>query len=324
MSSTNHPPLDELRARAELSRAALAANVTELRGRITRVTSPSNIKAEVRSYVRTEREGLVDNLRHRAADNPLQAAAVAAALAYPALSILRAVPVPLMLIAAGLFLTTKRGQDSSAAVKSKMDEAVRRGTATVAEATDAVTSAVSDKFSALRTQATSAGAAGASMIPDAAKLREGTEAAKTKLAELASGTVQGVSTRANRARGSVSRFASENALLLAGIGAVAGALLASSFPVSDAEDRVLGPGKRKVKDAARATAVTGMEKAGAVAADALESITSAASREGLDSAGLQQAVGDLAGKARAVAERSVDAALGHEQQQQMFSERNPT
>jgi hypothetical protein len=46
---------------------------------------------------------------------------------------------------------------------------------------------------------------------------------------------------------------------------------------------------------------------------------------------LHQAVGDLAGKARAVAERSVDAALGQERQQehpqqnqQNFSERNPT
>ena len=70
MSSNNDPSLDDLRARAELSRAALAANVTELRGRVARVASPENIKAEVRSYARHEREGLVDGLRKRAAENP--------------------------------------------------------------------------------------------------------------------------------------------------------------------------------------------------------------------------------------------------------------
>ena len=93
------------------------------------------------------------------------------------------------------------------------------------------------------------------------------------------------------------------------------------------ENRVLGPGKRKVKDAARAAAAMGMDKAGAVVADAVESVSSAAAREGLDGSALHQAVGDLAGKARAVAERSVDAALGQkhqEQPQQTFSERNPT
>src|SRR5688572_24215174 len=136
MSSHNDPSLDDLRARAELSRAALAANVTELRGRVARVTSPTNIKAEVRNYARHEREGFVDGLRKRAAENPLQAAAVAAAIAYPALSMARAIPMPLMLIGAGLFLTTKRGQDSAATMQAKMNEAVRQGTETVTAMTE--------------------------------------------------------------------------------------------------------------------------------------------------------------------------------------------
>lgn len=63
MSLTHDPSIEELRTRSELHRATLAANVTELRGRIARVTSPANIKAEVRTYVRNERESLVDNIR---------------------------------------------------------------------------------------------------------------------------------------------------------------------------------------------------------------------------------------------------------------------
>jgi hypothetical protein len=199
--------------------------------------------------------------------------------------------------------------------------------------TDTVTSRVSDTVSGLRDQVSaaagtmSADLAGA--VPRAATLREGTEAVTAKLANMASDTVQEVSSRASRAGGSASRFASDNAVLLAGVGVIAGALLAASFPMSRAENRVLGPGNRKVKDAARAAAAMGMDKAGAVVADAVESVSSAAKREGLDGSALHQAVGDLTGKARAVAERSVDAALGqkqehHAQEQQTFSERNPT
>ena len=40
----------------------------DVRGRIAGVTSPRNIKAGVRSYVRHERESIVDSLRRRAAD----------------------------------------------------------------------------------------------------------------------------------------------------------------------------------------------------------------------------------------------------------------
>lgn len=339
MSSTHDPSIEELRARSELSRAALTVNVAELRGRIARLTSPAEIRSEVRNYVRSERDGFLDNLRARAADNPLQAAAVAAAVAYPALSLARAIPVPLMLIGAGLFLTTKRGMKSSAAMKAKMNDAGRRVTDTVTDMTETVTSRVSDTVSGLRDQtASAAGHGSAEPAGSVATLGEETEAVTAKLANMASETVQEISSRASRARGSATRFASDNAVLLAGVGVIAGALLAASFPTTRTENRVLGPGKRKVKDAARAAAAKGMDKAGAVVADVVESVGSAAAREGLDGAGLQQAVGDLTGKARAVAERSVDAALGqgaqghqgqerqgyHQQEQQSFSERNPS
>jgi hypothetical protein len=328
MSSPNDPSIEELRTRAELSRAALAANVAQLRGCVTRVTSPANIKAEVRSYARSEREGLVERLRQRAADNPLQAAAVTAAVAYPALSLVRAIPLPLMLIGAGLFLTTKRGQDSSAAMQEKMNEAVQRGTETVTAVVEPVAARVTETVSGLREQAASvAGAASAAVASaaDPATLRSGVEAARDKLTTMASDTMHSVSDRARHTGSSTGRFVSDNAMLIAGLGAIAGAVLAAAFPLSETENRVLGPGKRKVKDAARAAAAMGMDKAGSVVADTIESVKSAAAREGLDGAGLQETVGDFADKARAVAERSVDAALGqHQDQQQSFSERNPT
>jgi len=180
----------------------------------------------------------------------------------------------------------------------------------------------------LREKATAAAgtlsAAAEGIVPRPATLRQEADAVTARLATVASETVQGAAAQASRARGSAAKFASDNAVLLAGVGVLAGALLAASFPVSSAENRVLGPGKRKVRDAARAAAAMGIDKAGAVVADAVDSVASAAAREGLDAASLQQAVGGLSEKARAVAERSVGAALGQKQEQQSFSERNPT
>src|SRR4051812_47983410 len=105
--------VDQLREESERTRAALAATVLEIRGRvgetaaeIKTMVSPSHIKREIGNYVRHERESIVESVQRNARDNPLQTAAIAAAAAYPALGLLRALPMPLWLIGAGLFLTS--------------------------------------------------------------------------------------------------------------------------------------------------------------------------------------------------------------------------
>src|SRR6476620_6895843 len=125
MPSTREPSVEELREESERSREALASTVGELRdtvgntaAEIKTLISPANIKKEIRNYVREERESVVQSIQRRAQDNPLQMAAVGAAIAYPAWSMLRAIPTALLLIGAGLFLTSKRGQQSAKDIKA--------------------------------------------------------------------------------------------------------------------------------------------------------------------------------------------------------------
>ena len=100
MNDRTNVTVELLRRESELTRAELAGTVTELRGRvgdtaseIQTMASPSHIKAEIKSFIREERQSLTQSLERKIRDNPLQAAAVGAALAYPAL-LLRAIPAP--------------------------------------------------------------------------------------------------------------------------------------------------------------------------------------------------------------------------------------
>jgi ElaB/YqjD/DUF883 family membrane-anchored ribosome-binding protein len=107
--------LEELRRESEVTRAALTNTVHELRdkigqtaGEVKDLLSPANVTEEVKGYVRDKREHLYANVERKVRDNPLQAAAVGAAIAYPLFSIARRMPIPLMLIGAGLFLTRQK------------------------------------------------------------------------------------------------------------------------------------------------------------------------------------------------------------------------
>jgi ElaB/YqjD/DUF883 family membrane-anchored ribosome-binding protein len=157
MPSTLEPTVEELREESERSREALACTVGELRdtvgntaAELKTIISPAHIKKEIRNYVRAERESMVQSIQRRAQDNPLQMAAVGAAVAYPVWSLLRAIPTPLLLIGAGLFLTSKRGQQSANEIKAKVDDAAHQGTEKVSDLAGAVRSDLEDRLAGAR------------------------------------------------------------------------------------------------------------------------------------------------------------------------------
>jgi hypothetical protein len=157
-SMPNHEfSVEELRKESERSREALAFTVQELRDRVGDTTtelktlvSPAFIKKEIRNYVREERESVVQSIQQRAKDNPLQMAAIGAAVAYPALSLLRSIPTPLLLIGAGLFFTSKRGQQSAKDLSTKADDALRQGAAKASELAGAVRSDLEERRAGAR------------------------------------------------------------------------------------------------------------------------------------------------------------------------------
>jgi hypothetical protein len=119
MASSNgrDPSLSQLERESEMTRAQLVDTVDELRTRVTDTAndlrervSPAAIKEDVKDYVRQTRGQLFETIERRARENPLQAVAIGAGLAYPALRILRSIPAPIFLIGAGIALAGPAGR----------------------------------------------------------------------------------------------------------------------------------------------------------------------------------------------------------------------
>jgi ElaB/YqjD/DUF883 family membrane-anchored ribosome-binding protein len=338
--------VDQLREESERTRQALASTVTELRDRvgdsateIKTIVSPSHIKQEIRDYVRRESESLVETVQRKAKENPLQMAAIAAAVAYPALGLLRALPTPLWLIGAGLFLTSKRGRQAAEDLKTQVEDVVQQGTEKAAdlagavrsdvenrvagarygleEVRDTVTSTVGGLADKARTVFHDARDAAAGLVEDGTK--KATVAADhigTAFSQTTSSMKEGAGEMARTSRNSVTDFINDNPLLVAGIGAAVGAIIAASIPPSEAENRLFGAGSEKLKEKAREAAAEGIDKVGDLAAETAGSVAAAAAREGLDATGVQNALNKVADGVRAVADRGVDTALGNQKQPQ--------
>lgn len=348
--------VEELREESERSREALASTVGELREKVgdtatelKTLISPAHIKQEIRNYVREERENIVQSIQRQAKDNPLQMAAVGAAVAYPVLSLLRAIPTPLLLIGAGLFLTSKRGQQSAKDIKAKVDDVVSQGTEKVSDLAGAVRSDLEDRLAGARYGAEELGS---TVVSAAAAVTDRAQAAFRDAADTATSAFGGAAGKAvsavegagaavgetagaardqaaavgARSFNSVTSFVNDNALLVAGIGAAVGAFIAASIPASEAENRLFGAGSEKLKDKAREVAAQGIEAAGDIAAEAAGSVATAAAREGIDAAGVQRTLNNVADSVRKVADRGLETALGATPQSghQPITERNAT
>ena len=118
MQQTADRSLRELQREAEQTRAGLNQTVDQLKASVADTASeirqrisPENIKAEVSNYVRSRGESMLEDITAAARRNPMQAVAVGASLAYPLLRFARSVPLPVLMLGAGLFFAgSKSGQ----------------------------------------------------------------------------------------------------------------------------------------------------------------------------------------------------------------------
>src|SRR3954453_14610086 len=124
--------VEELRRESEQSRAQLAATVDRLKEQIADTAedirhkvSPESIKAEVTGFISHKTHDWLDTLKRQAMDNPMQAIAAGAAIAVPALRLARGVPLPLLMIGAGLVLSSKTVRDRAAEAASPGIEKAR-------------------------------------------------------------------------------------------------------------------------------------------------------------------------------------------------------
>lgn len=165
MPQTDTRSLQQIKRETEQTRAGLTDTVEQLRTTVADTASdirqrisPEHIKAEVSDYIRSRGEQLLDDVTAAARRNPMQAVAIGASVAYPLLRMARAIPLPVLMVGAGLFFAgSKTGQAASQKAMDMAsdlsDEVQRRAHDVrdqVAESAAAAKAFASDNFDRLR------------------------------------------------------------------------------------------------------------------------------------------------------------------------------
>jgi hypothetical protein len=268
--------VEELRRESERSRAELTSTVDQLRERITDTAedirhkvSPQHIKSEVSGYIGHKTQGWVEALKQQAMDNPMQAVAAGTAVAVPLLRLARGFPLPLLMIGAGLALTSKtvRGRAAEAAAPAVgkageiLDEASERARVLRGDIKDRLSSAqrqaagmandAQDSAEGMADELRSRTGQAASTVGD--KLRSGMDAVK----DTAGAAKDAAATAPAKAR----ELIGDNAALIGGLGIAIGAIIAAAVPQTKAEAKVMGPASDSVKKAAGEAVQSGFEAA---------------------------------------------------------------
>jgi hypothetical protein len=121
MAQTDTRSLQQIKRETEQTRAGLTDTVEQLKTGVAETASdirhrisPDAIKAEVSGYIKSRGEQLWNDVTTAARNNPMQAVAVGASVAYPLLRLARAIPIPVLMVGAGLFFAgSKTGQAAS-------------------------------------------------------------------------------------------------------------------------------------------------------------------------------------------------------------------
>jgi len=175
MTQIANPSLRELKRETEDTRAGLTQTVEQLRSSVTETASdlrqrisPEAIKAEVSGYVRSRGERLMEDITSAARRNPMQAVAVGASVAYPLLRLARAIPLPVLMVGAGLFFAgSKTGQSvtqKASDLASDLSDEVRRRSHDLSDQIGATITATKDMAVDAVGQANEAVASGADQL----------------------------------------------------------------------------------------------------------------------------------------------------------------
>jgi hypothetical protein len=121
MPQTDTRSLQQIKRETEQTRAGLTDTVEQLKTSVADTASdirqrisPDSIKAEMSNYIKSRGERLLNDVTDAARNNPMQAVAVGASLAYPLLRLARSIPLPVLMVGAGLFFAgSKTGRDAT-------------------------------------------------------------------------------------------------------------------------------------------------------------------------------------------------------------------
>lgn len=176
--------LQQLKRETEQTRANLMDTVEQLRATVSESASdirerirPDAIKSEISQYFRTRAEQLLEDAKR----NPMQAVAVGATVGYPLLRLARAIPLPVWMMGAGLFLAksstgqslTKKAADAASDLSNTMVQRTKEMSERAADTASAAKSLASEKITRLTDAVT--GVARSTSDEAAANLAAGSE-----------------------------------------------------------------------------------------------------------------------------------------------------
>ena len=195
MPQTDTRSLHQIKRETEKTRDGLTDTVEQLRTSVAETASdirqrisPDAIKAEVSDYIKSRGERLMNDVTAAARRNPMQAVAVGASVAYPLLRLARTIPLPVLMVGAGLFFAGSKTEQSATRKAGEIasdisDEVARRArdfgnqVGESASAAKAYASDQLDRASAAVSGGTdrvsrAADAAGATLASNSQKLQE--------------------------------------------------------------------------------------------------------------------------------------------------------
>ena len=315
MISESGDAVRELSREAEITREGLETSVSELNKKMSgtiddlkdRLT-PSHIKEEFKGYIREESSEILSSLQRKAHDNPLQAIAIGAAVAYPFWGVLKSIPVPLLLIGGGVWLSRQNNGKLSRAVKEgagDLAQSVKDAEGSIAANINAVKDTVSDKAQDMLDSAT------ATAHETVRAVKETSADAFEKASANASDLGKAGAEAANRSKTAIEDLIGKNPLVVGGLALAVGAFIAASIPISEAENRLFGEHSDDVKDSARGAVAEGVERAKDTAAGIVGDIAAAAAREGLSAESLSKTIEGTAVAVKAVVDAGLTTALGN-------------
>jgi hypothetical protein len=363
MAQSETRSLEQMKRETEQTRANLTETVEQLRSSVSETAtdirqrvSTDAIKAEVSHYLRSRGEQLLHDLTDAARRNPMQAVAVGTGVAYPLLRLARAIPLPVWMAGAGLFLaSSKTGQEATqkateaasdlanvvmhrardlgnqaaeaaSAAKSLASENIDRLSEAVSGATLAsrserlqgtaasLAASAADRAADIREQGASAVRSAAANVQDIASSAasagsSAVDATKEAGLQAAKTVRETTSDLGERAGKTFLETVEQNPLLVAGVGLVVGGLIASAFPRSDIEEKVIRAANTSVKRRADAAAARAVHAAKDAVDRGYDEAARQAQAEGLTPDGLGEAARDIGERLRHVAEAAVTTAF---------------
>jgi hypothetical protein len=179
--------------------------VTETAGDIRQRISPDAIKAEVSDYIKSRGERLMNDVTAAARRNPMQAVAIGASIAYPLLRLARTIPLPVLMVGAGLFFagskTGKSATRKAGEMASDISDEVGRRTRDFGNQVEESASAAKAHASGQLDRASAAVSGGADQMSRAADAAGSTLASNSqKLQERAASFGASVSSRSTALR----------------------------------------------------------------------------------------------------------------------------